>query len=71
MVPALTNSIGDADNRVRRNVVFALLNFGLEAKSSVPALLHAIEDPDQQVRLAAIFALKTIDPEGATKAGFK
>lgn len=60
----LTESLGDADEKVKSAAAAALLDLGPDA---VPALAHAIRDGDQRTRQEADSVLKNLGPE-ATEA---
>jgi HEAT repeat protein len=59
-VPALTQAIQDADDRVRLYATWALGNIGPSAKSAIPALILALQDRSQYVRIYAPSALRRI-----------
>jgi len=70
-VPALVESLGDANVSVREQAVRALAKFGGSAKAAVPDLLKAVRDREDRVREFAQDALEEIDPEAAAKADVK
>src|SRR5262249_4673096 len=58
VVPALRDSLRDANKSVRLEAVTSLRT--LQAREAVPALLGALEDPDLKVQSAAIDALREL-----------
>jgi len=70
-VPALTASLRDPYETLRRTAALCLVDFGTNAQPAVPELTRLLADPDSEVRNAAAEALKEIDPEAAAKAGVK
>jgi len=54
---------------LRANAIWALRQFGAQAKLAVPELLRLLNDEHVGIRSDATNALKAIDPEAAAKAG--
>jgi HEAT repeat protein len=64
-VPALSESLSDADPIVRLQSCRALAYMGIQAKDAVPALIRALSDPEQGVREAAAAALGQVGTPAA------
>lgn len=62
-IPALIKSFDDPDQMHRFSVVFALGEFGSEAKPAIPLLLQARKDTDADVRDFAGKILQKISPK--------
>jgi len=72
VLPVLINALHDPASGVQHGAVWALQDFGPDAKVAVPALTNLLNAPyDYESRFAATNALKAIDPEAAAKAGVK
>jgi HEAT repeat protein len=69
VVPALAQTMQDADAFVRRDTARALARFGQAASAAVPALRLACRDRNQHVRQAATEALRQVAPDLAGEAG--
>lgn len=61
-VPALAETLADADEGVRLGAAMALESIGPDAAPAVPALARAVRDRDGNVRLWAAKALGKIGP---------
>ncbi len=61
-IPALIDSLHDADPGVRRSAAIGLGGYGPEAAGAIPALEAALKDRDVRVHEAAAAALHRIDP---------
>ena len=55
----------------RYDALWALRQFGAQAKPAVPVLLRCLNDAEESIRHEATNALIYIDPEAAAKAGVK
>jgi hypothetical protein len=67
-VPALTSRIPGTNARVRFCAVYALGNFGPQAREAAPLLLRALNDNDASVRAAARDSLREVAPEVLTNS---
>lgn len=56
---------------IHSDALWALRQFGLEAKPAVPSILKLLNDEREAIRSEATNALKAIDPEAAAGAGVK
>jgi HEAT repeat protein len=56
---------------IRSDAIWALREFGPQAKSAIPSLLRYLNDEDGGIRSHVTNALIAIDPEAAAKAGVK
>ncbi|MGZ4973815.1 MAG: HEAT repeat domain-containing protein [Limisphaerales bacterium] len=61
VIPALTNAYELRSSQVRSMALYAIGQFGAEAKPAFPTLQKALADPSTQVREAATNALQQID----------
>ena len=61
-VPALARQLRDEEPRVRRNVLAALVQIGLDGRA-IPAVVRMLEDEDPSLRRAACSALAETGPE--------
>jgi HEAT repeat protein len=68
VVPVLIKNLKRSTSRA---TIYALRDFGGDAKPAVPDLVQCLNDENEYVRFAATNALKQIDPEAAAKAGIK
>jgi HEAT repeat protein len=56
---------------LRANAIWALVQFGAQAKPAVPVLRRFLNDGQEGIRWDLTNALKAIDPEAAAKAGVR
>ncbi len=70
VVPALINCLTDTNRAYRNTILFALRDFGTNAKSSSTAIERCLEDTNIPHRAIAIVALRAVDPVAAARAGF-
>jgi HEAT repeat protein len=70
VVPILMTNL-TVSNAILSTTIFALGQFGEQAKPAVPALLQFLNDDNQYVRSEATNSLQKIDPKAAAKAGIK
>jgi len=71
VVPTLTKLLGNADPGVKGESARALGRFGAAASAAVPALLEYLNEKKPGQLNSFREALVKIDPEVASKAGFK
>jgi hypothetical protein len=72
VLSVLIEALHDPDSGVQHGAVWALQDFGPDAKVAVPALTKLLNAPyDYESRFAATNALNVIDPETAAKVGVK
>jgi HEAT repeat protein len=69
-VPALIDSLQDADGQVRFTGALSLARVGSEAEEAVPALVTTLKDENRYVRANAVEALRQIGTPEATTAAF-
>jgi HEAT repeat protein len=71
LMKSLSESLSDADVRIRAFSTGALGQYGPDAGSAVPLLTNLLQDPNPNVRLEATNALKRIDPAAVAQAGIE
>jgi HEAT repeat protein len=59
-VPALIETLRDADDETRREVQFALASIGPAAAPAVPELTESLESENEEVQYSAVYALGRI-----------
>ena len=64
-VPALSESLRDPEQDVRRHAAIALSKIGPSASAAVPALIEALVDPDRHMQQTAAEALGEIGPSAS------
>ena len=61
-VPALTESIGDEDAEVRREVLYSLGSIIADKGPADPRIVAALDDPELRMRATAAYALGRVGP---------
>jgi len=54
---------------LRFDALWAIRQFGAQARRAIPDLMGLLEDPEQSIRSEATNVLISIDPEAAARAG--